>query len=113
MSGEKKKEAGRGLCCGVELWLIYEANRDKRDKTGPGPYLLRYAQEASWREDHRRVSKSSTYCSRPSLELRRERPLSVPASIDTAAQKKRPPGEERQALLARKLDIAPSSASEH
>jgi len=21
-----------------------------------GPYLLRYAQEASWREDHRRVS---------------------------------------------------------
>lgn len=25
-----------------------------------GPYLLRYAQEASWREDHRRVGNGET-----------------------------------------------------
>jgi len=24
-----------------------------------GPYLLRYAQEASWREDHRRISNGT------------------------------------------------------
>jgi hypothetical protein len=37
-----------------------------------GPYLLRYAQEASWREDHRRISNGEQVHMVSGLAMKRE-----------------------------------------